>query len=286
MSRCCENCAKTGVKLRVCAGCTISLYCSRECQIKHWKRGHRVKCRKPSSPPSSSRPTARERFVTDSLFDARTSSICAICQNLLGQPDDCFLSCGHIFHQSCLQQLSTTQATPSCVLCNAWTGRCQDGLRILTPAEIRQSIAAAANAADCFTDARDAETAEAIIIAALGFVFQAEHKRHCGKSATLQEEIRFIVKCMGNVQASSADDLEAAMKVFTTPMLSRDMARIEMIRCLNIFLDEKDRSTYGTFVHNWVLTSLKFNVDAPPLLLSKKLDFQRLNRMFQLILEQ
>ncbi|KAL7545358.1 hypothetical protein ACHAWF_008706 [Thalassiosira exigua] len=49
---CCNNCGmpaallkiETGKKLLRCARCRIALYCNKECQIDHWKRGHKLKC--------------------------------------------------------------------------------------------------------------------------------------------------------------------------------------------------------------------------------------------------
>jgi hypothetical protein len=45
--RFCVNCDRTseGGKFRVCMGCKSARYCSRACQIAHWKAGHRDVCR-------------------------------------------------------------------------------------------------------------------------------------------------------------------------------------------------------------------------------------------------
>ena len=43
---CCQKCA-LGYKLHRCSRCKRAHYCSRECQSKHWKRGHKREC-KPS----------------------------------------------------------------------------------------------------------------------------------------------------------------------------------------------------------------------------------------------
>ena len=34
------------IKLRACGRCKISLYCGRECQVKHWKTIHKTQCKK------------------------------------------------------------------------------------------------------------------------------------------------------------------------------------------------------------------------------------------------
>jgi len=36
-------------KLRKCSGCNIMLYCSKQCQTKHWKNGHKKTCSKRGS---------------------------------------------------------------------------------------------------------------------------------------------------------------------------------------------------------------------------------------------
>ena len=42
----CANCGnREKEKLKVCARCKSFSYCSKECQIKHWKAGHRVDCK-------------------------------------------------------------------------------------------------------------------------------------------------------------------------------------------------------------------------------------------------
>ena len=45
----CANCGKVGkddnVNLRACAECKAFSYCSKECQVKHWKAGHKVDCK-------------------------------------------------------------------------------------------------------------------------------------------------------------------------------------------------------------------------------------------------
>jgi hypothetical protein len=43
----CANCAvmKKNVPLRACASCGVFAYCSKECQVKHWKAGHKADCK-------------------------------------------------------------------------------------------------------------------------------------------------------------------------------------------------------------------------------------------------
>jgi hypothetical protein len=44
----CANCGKQGDKecdLKQCARCKVFSYCSKECQVKHWKAGHKADCK-------------------------------------------------------------------------------------------------------------------------------------------------------------------------------------------------------------------------------------------------
>ena len=43
---CCSKEAKTGEKLKQCSTCKAQWYCSKECQVKAWKSGHRNDCKR------------------------------------------------------------------------------------------------------------------------------------------------------------------------------------------------------------------------------------------------
>merc|ERR1712096_261091 len=51
-----------GMKLHHCAGCAAAVYCSKECQKKHWKAGHKLDCKKTAS-TSVGAFAARDRSV-------------------------------------------------------------------------------------------------------------------------------------------------------------------------------------------------------------------------------
>ena len=42
------QCGVAASNLKACGRCGDAAYCSRECQIAHWKRGHKKKCVLPS----------------------------------------------------------------------------------------------------------------------------------------------------------------------------------------------------------------------------------------------
>ena len=47
MSRSCDNpcCDNISADLKACSNCTIKFYCGKECQVSHWKSGHKMECR-------------------------------------------------------------------------------------------------------------------------------------------------------------------------------------------------------------------------------------------------
>ena len=53
--RCCSSCSLLGPPERFqrCSRCKVQVYCSRECQQDHWKRGHKKSCRAQEIPPPS-----------------------------------------------------------------------------------------------------------------------------------------------------------------------------------------------------------------------------------------
>lgn len=38
--------ASGGCKFKVCSRCQKAMYCSSECQVAHWKEGHKAECKK------------------------------------------------------------------------------------------------------------------------------------------------------------------------------------------------------------------------------------------------
>jgi hypothetical protein len=52
MPKVCEACGQVGADKR-CSRCMGSVYCSIECQRKHWKAGHKHKCAKAEKPSAA-----------------------------------------------------------------------------------------------------------------------------------------------------------------------------------------------------------------------------------------
>lgn len=46
----CAQCEKLCDKLQRCSACQLVGYCSRSCQVKHWKAGHKQACKEPQAP--------------------------------------------------------------------------------------------------------------------------------------------------------------------------------------------------------------------------------------------
>jgi hypothetical protein len=42
----CDGCGQTAVELKKCSRCRAAAYCSRECQVRHWREGgHKRECK-------------------------------------------------------------------------------------------------------------------------------------------------------------------------------------------------------------------------------------------------
>lgn len=116
METVCGYCGKPGTKR--CSGCKQQVYCSRECQVTHYK-AHKYECR-----------LMRVARRTQTAEDA--SSMCLICFEPLddgtkhpGQiPHK--LVCGHTFHSSCIQKWKRQKASAvnscRCPACRTWDG--------------------------------------------------------------------------------------------------------------------------------------------------------------------
>ena len=47
----CSLCKTAGKALKACSQCSVSAYCSKQCQVSHWKSGHKKECGSASAAP-------------------------------------------------------------------------------------------------------------------------------------------------------------------------------------------------------------------------------------------
>ena len=110
---CCANCEKPNEKnepLSACARCGLVSYCSRECQIQHWKNEHKSNCydresRKPENQPKIA-----------VILQSSDSELCCICQEPVKQRRDRHFLCKHLFHRNCF--VKCLKKGNCCPLCN------------------------------------------------------------------------------------------------------------------------------------------------------------------------
>ena len=92
-----------------CARCLNAFYCSRACQVAHWKGGgHRRRCLPP-----------HERSVKRASGgrSERAAEECAICLNALNVSAICTLPCTHRFHASCVDEYRAFGVRQLCPMC-------------------------------------------------------------------------------------------------------------------------------------------------------------------------
>ena len=109
-ARTCGNCGASedppDTVLNACARCGLVHYCSRACQVQHWKRkpgGHKQFCvtpeeRRPGAQVSGDalKPTSGREAIFEN------GSECAICLESLASSSSalCTLPCSHAFHNT------------------------------------------------------------------------------------------------------------------------------------------------------------------------------------------
>ena len=138
-SRACANCGALDdppdTTLSACARCHLVFYCSRPCQVQHWKQkpaGHKQFC----VTPEERRPAAVqcEEDETNSTLGTKEldpstepASIpsrddeCAICLEPLNASSAgcCTLPCSHVFHVLCAEGLRSFGIAQVCPMCRA-----------------------------------------------------------------------------------------------------------------------------------------------------------------------
>jgi len=107
----CTNCGEPQGKF-TCGRCKTTTYCSKGCQIQHWKKGgHKQFCvavdrRKPGSGNASQK--------DDELEDE-----CAVCLSPISASSAYTLPCDHTFHARCIEEIRQFGVQHVCPLCRS-----------------------------------------------------------------------------------------------------------------------------------------------------------------------
>jgi hypothetical protein len=64
----CHTCMIAGTKFNICGACRNVRYCSRECQVKSWKEGHKEACTKKM-------PKSKVKLVPNTTQDGERADI-------------------------------------------------------------------------------------------------------------------------------------------------------------------------------------------------------------------
>jgi hypothetical protein len=110
----CESTEDSEHKLQACSRCKLVAYCSKACQVAHWKNGHRQACvlvedRKPPQQKQSKNETQ--------VTIEKPCILCVICLEPLKSSEVCTLPCSHMFHTRCVSNLRSQAASQVCPLC-------------------------------------------------------------------------------------------------------------------------------------------------------------------------
>ena len=109
----CAFCGAVDLPLKPCTRCGVPEYCSRDCQLAHWKEGHKQAC----VPPDQRRP---EAAATASKREPATEGPeCAICLSPVDEASACTLPCSHTFHGECVAGLRKFGVAQACPICRA-----------------------------------------------------------------------------------------------------------------------------------------------------------------------
>jgi TPR repeat protein len=111
----CQSAEDLEHKLQACSRCRLVSYCSKSCQLAHWKNGHKQACvslkdRKPD-------PSINTLNQSQEAKNKATEIICVICLEPLKEPSTCTLPCTHSFHNRCVSNLRSQTTSQVCPLC-------------------------------------------------------------------------------------------------------------------------------------------------------------------------
>ena len=113
----CANCDAPG--RMSCGKCKQARYCSRPCQIEHWKKGeHKRFCLTPAerSAKGAAGAAAGTTVVPKSADDDKK---CAICLESLTTAETATLPCKHTFHAGCVSSMRNLTQKQACPVCRA-----------------------------------------------------------------------------------------------------------------------------------------------------------------------
>ena len=125
----CANCCvgagdRSDLLLKACSRCRLVYYCSKPCQLLHWKKGgHKRFCvavgdrkliKSNTTKQIEEIPTKCSQPVSDLVsFDD-----CAVCLEPLNI-SACVLACGHVFHHDCVAGVQFFGLSQKCPLCRS-----------------------------------------------------------------------------------------------------------------------------------------------------------------------
>lgn len=119
----CANCAAVGNRINIvlskCSKCLMVAYCSRACQIQHWKDGgHKRFCVSPSDrAPSTHGPDSMQAPSSGGLHG--DDDHCVICDSDMDPSSTLTLPCGHRFHAVCVASVRQFGVSQKCPMCRA-----------------------------------------------------------------------------------------------------------------------------------------------------------------------
>eukprot|EP00615_Pteridomonas_danica_P010802 CAMPEP_0114342338 /NCGR_PEP_ID=MMETSP0101-20121206/9727_1 /TAXON_ID=38822 ORGANISM="Pteridomonas danica, Strain PT" /NCGR_SAMPLE_ID=MMETSP0101 /ASSEMBLY_ACC=CAM_ASM_000211 /LENGTH=355 /DNA_ID=CAMNT_0001476401 /DNA_START=80 /DNA_END=1144 /DNA_ORIENTATION=+ len=120
----CDNCSSPSngtIIFKACSRCKRVYYCSKECQIIHWKSGHKKTCIPVNDPmrvdKTSSDLIENHQLMSSSSQQSKYNPICAICLDSLANTSY-ILPCKHTFHTNCITSLRSHKGLNQvCPLC-------------------------------------------------------------------------------------------------------------------------------------------------------------------------
>jgi hypothetical protein len=109
----CTNCAATvGVTLKACSRCKLVQYCSRACQVQHWKQGgHKRFC-----------VAVADRSPGSEVSAPSVGDKCMVCLEGLLEKETDTLLCGHVLHAACAQGIKDFAEAQACPMCRKALG--------------------------------------------------------------------------------------------------------------------------------------------------------------------